>query len=683
MPFTRGAIPATLTFDKRALSSITRTFAYRLCLNFLYAVVAYLFVLQVIFPKYIAPLPAFHSDMYIAPDFAAQGVPFTKLLFWPRPVLWFIIRLSGQLGYEGSVIFTTVVTLLALALALTLLERFVLRRVTPWWLTLGTFMLAMAGTNFYFVVGYDIATSSALLFGLTGIYVAEARKPTPVTFLLTLLFFVLSSLSKESFVPAMIVYGTARLIRGPRGGANAVFFALPFLAAAAALLDARLAHSTFVVLSSSDANPYRVSLAPDSVFVSAKFYLAALENPAFILLLLCCAAGVWINGRTRAAFGILTAALALYSPYLVLPNHRLFYYQWAAMPLLMLLVPLAWMPKTGAAGESEPEAGTPRVRLVARAAIVASLIYAIAGLGAAEFSPFGNWSLAEQDYNRSVLAGIRSLKPTLGAADSVLVVGITNVFHPWHDAEFLSRELGFKGVWYVAAGPGTLPIDPQPHAQPIAYDQIHWGDYDWVVVFADDGRLAGSYHGYEVADMAKRRGAAVRSNLALVAALQLPAAQAATSSVPAAPVTKPDVTLPRGLSFAGSPAAGAGLSDGVYGSAIANDPSCCWIAPDAVLPVMVSAGTRELDLQVYLPSYGPFVQHGQTSTVSAPETGTSTHTIPLGASEIIVRLLRPSPKDGLVRLRVRSSAVLVPAASGINGDSRRLALIVLSVQDRR
>jgi hypothetical protein len=499
--------------------------------------------------------------------------------------------------------------------------------------------------------------------------------------LLTLLLFTLSALTKESFVPALGVYGIARALRRPLSGSNVVFLALPFLAAAVALVDARLVHSTFVSLSSQATDPYRISVAPSSLLASTAFYVAPLENAPFFVLLLCCGLGVWINQRAQAAIGLLAASLSLYLPYLILPNHRLGYYQWAPMPLLMLLVPIAWTPRTGAAGEPEPEKATPRIRLAARTAIVAALIFAIVGFGAGEYSPFGNWSLGQQNYNRSVVAGIRSLAPSLHTAHSVLIVGVSNVFHPWSHAEFLSRELGFTGTWHVAVAPGGRPIPPQAHAESIAYDQIHWNDYDLVVVFSNDGRLAGSYRGDQVEEIARRPHGARLSNLDVVAALQKRSVQPTLRAVPDSVASAP-VTLPRGLSYSLGQQPGPSGSNGLYASDVSDDPSCCWIAPDAVLPVAVTAGTRELDMHVYLPDYAPFQRHGQTLTISSSETGTVTNAVPVGSSDVVVHLLHASAGNGVVRLRVRSSAVLVPADLGIGRDQRHLALIVRSVEDR-
>lgn len=669
---------------------LTRAFAFQLFVNLGYAVAVYFFVLLVVFPHYVAPLAAYHEDMYIGADMAALGMPFHTLLFWPRPVLWLLIRLSGQFGYEGSVVFTTAITLLSLAMALSLLERFVLRRTIPWWLALGTLMFAMAGANFYFVAGYDIGTFAAILLGLTGIYAAESRKPSVTTVLLTLLFFTLSALTKESFLPALAVYGIARALRRPFTSANAAFLILPFVAAGIAFIDARLVHSTFVGLSSSASDPYRVSLAPLSVLTSVAFYIAPLDSATFLLLALCCAAGIWVNGRFRSALGLIAAALALYLPYLILPNHRLEYYQWAPMPLLMLLVPLAWTPNTDPA--RFPEAATPRVRSATRTAIVAALVIAIAGLGKGEYSAFGNWSLGEQNYNRSVLAGIRELKPSVRTAHSILIVGVSNVFHPWDHAEFLSRELGFSGVWFVAAEPGDRPISTQPHAQPIAYDQIHWADYDLVIVFTGGGDLAGSYTGDQVAAIARRSGSPKRSNHDIVAVLQVAPGHSATAptheEIPSRPPVsgasnaKP-VILPPGISTDPAASAGATAATGLYPSDSPNDPDCCWIAPRAVLPATVTAGTRTIDVHVYLPSYEPFLRQRQTILISAPQSETTRQVIPLGLSDVVVRLLRPARKDGVVRLQVLSSAEFVPASLGINGDQRHLALIVRSVQDLR
>jgi hypothetical protein len=96
----------------------------------------------------------------------------------------------------------------------------------------------------------------------------------------------------------------------------------------------------------------------------------------------------------------------------------------------------------------------------------------------------------------------------------------------------------------------------------------------------------------------------------------------------------------------------------------------------------VTAGTRELDMHVYLPDYAPFQRNGQTMTISALETGTITRAVPVGSSNVFVQLLHASAGTGVVRLRVRSSAVLVPADVGIGRDQRHLALIVRSVEDR-
>lgn len=667
----------------RTFGALAERFEFRLLLNFAYAIAAYLFVLRFVFPGFVGPLAAFHDDMYIGPNLAALGIPYDAFLSWPRPVIWLIIRLGGQLGFEGSVAFTTAITLLALALALTLVERYLLRRTIPWWLALGTLMLAMTGGNFYFVAGYDIGTSAAIVFGLLGIAIAEAGDPMPKTYVVVLALYVLSALTKESFLPALVVYGVARSLRRPFDARNVAFLGLPFVAGGVALADGQFAHSTFVELGSSATNPYRISLAPASIAACARFYLAPLANWGFALLLLSCAAGIWINGRVRAGIAMATAAFSLYLPYLVLPNHQLAYYQWAPMPLLMLLVPLAWTPN-GAMVQTPP-AATRQVRRAAQLAILVSLALAIVAFGIGDDSPFGRWSLQEQNYNRAVLAGVRSQAPQLRNARSALVVGVSNVFQPWLEADFLSRDVGFTGTWYLAQRPDDRPIGSQRNARPIAYDAIVWTDYDLVIVFAPDGQLAGTYRGDEIARLARAAGRGNGSNLALVADLArrgVPASDVSSAPPGQPAATNQPLTFPDGLAYAPGRQPGVAGADGVYPSTTPHDPACCWIGPDAVLPVAVRAGTRTLELSVYLPSYSPFEPHGQRVTISAPQAGTSTRLVPLGSSDLIVHFSERAARNEVVTLHVHSAVAIVPAEIGLNGDRRHLALIVRSVRDR-
>lgn len=100
---------------------------------------------------------------------------------------------------------------------------------------------------------------------------------------------------------------------------------------------------------------------------------------------------------------------------------------------------------------------------------------------------FENWSLQQQDINRALVSGIRSVRPQLRTARSVLVVGLVSPFHPWTFPNFLRLDLGYHGHWSVA-------VDPDVYLPPLStkfvlYDSVRLSDYDLIVIFGSDGRL--------------------------------------------------------------------------------------------------------------------------------------------------------------------------------------------------
>ena len=100
---------------------------------------------------------------------------------------------------------------------------------------------------------------------------------------------------------------------------------------------------------------------------------------------------------------------------------------------------------------------------------------------------FEHWSLQQQDINRALVTGIRSLRPQLRTAKSVLVVGLVSPFHPWISQNFLRVDLGYEGQWVAAVDPdGYRPPSPM---NSVLYDDVRLRDYDLIVVFGEDGRL--------------------------------------------------------------------------------------------------------------------------------------------------------------------------------------------------
>ena len=103
---------------------------------------------------------------------------------------------------------------------------------------------------------------------------------------------------------------------------------------------------------------------------------------------------------------------------------------------------------------------------------------------------FENWSLHQQDINRALLSGIRSVRPQLRLAKSVLVVGLVPPFHPWITPDFLRLDLGYRGDWVLAVDPDGYR--PPPPTKSVLYESIRLSDYDLIVIFGSDGRLIGA-----------------------------------------------------------------------------------------------------------------------------------------------------------------------------------------------
>lgn len=426
--------------------------------------------------------------MYWAIDFVANGWTYAFFLHWPRPVFYETLLFAGHFGFEGSLIFLALIVVFDLALALFLLERYVLRARIPWWLAFATLLLAMAGPGFYAQPAYDVGYHLALLFGLLGMWAWEARTPRTklVAFAVAGACFALSTLANEGFAPALVAYGAwaAYRLRHAPLKAGAVF-CLPLVAMAISFADGQLTHSPFIAMHAAANYPYRVDLSPDSLRICTLFYVSSLMNWGFLALMLACIAGLWLNKRLAMGAFIFITAIALYAPYVLLPNHLEPLYDWPPLPLLTLLVPLAWP--------------TQQPRLVPRVALAASVVFAIAFLTTQYAGPKAATRVALEQ-SRHVMAALRAHKAEIARAHHILVRGITFVSDPWlHNALALSPELGFNGDWAIETEPNTPAAAPQRNAQPIASSAIDYRNYDLVLVFNTDGSMAQAFRPKQVA----------------------------------------------------------------------------------------------------------------------------------------------------------------------------------------
>ncbi|HZY98416.1 MAG TPA: hypothetical protein VFE36_02495, partial [Candidatus Baltobacteraceae bacterium] len=560
-----------------------RTPVVSFAIFFAIAAIAYWATLQFVYPRFFAPFSAFHSDMYVPVDFVARGVPLDYLIRWPRPVYWITLLAGGHLGFKGSLVFFTALLLAALALSMVVVERFAVRAAIPWWVAFAVFVFAFAGPAMYFEPGLDIGYTLALLFGMLGIYAWEARipeRPWP-GFALAGVAFLLSVLSKESFLPALIVYGISAGIRDRRTPVAAVAIALlPIVVAVAGI--AETAQARFVNPGASTNNPYYMSFAPASMWALWTYYSAPLRNAYIVVLLAACLIGTWMQQRLWIGITVLVAAVAMYLPYLVLPNHRIYFYEAVPMPLLALLVPLALTPGI-------PLAGTlvTRFRWVQSVAVVLLFVAIVLLCRQNMHDPEQNWGLTQQSINRNAYKAIVAAAPQITGAHDVLVTGLRYPYHPWIYPAFLGPLLHFSGEWTIVREPPYAPIEGQPHARSIEARDVRPSDYDLILAFNDQGELVKAYDPH--------------TTLAGSQASALP------SPTPVPAFSYPSgLVLPRDETVA--------QKQGVY-PAVGGE-TCCFLAKSATIVLAKPAGDTTAVFTFFVPDFSPFANASERVTMT-------------------------------------------------------------------
>jgi hypothetical protein len=650
--------------------------AYRCGQLALLAVVAYVTTLAWIYPRYFAPFVPFHSDEYQGVNFVAHGMSAAEFLAWPRPVSFLTMFVAGHLGVTGSLICYAAVTLAVLVLAMMLLERYFLRARIPWYVALAAFVLAIAGPGFYFSVGYDIEYSLAALFGLLGIWAWESRSEQRPYLALALyaICCVTSTLSKDSFVPALVVYGVAAaFFRGPLDRPlRAAVLLVPLAAVAISLADAALSHSPFVSLGSAPDSPYFVSFALSSLTASAAFYLSPLFNLAFCVLLAACLAGAWLQHRLGLALALTLVAVLMYAPYFLLPNHWDVCYWWDGMPLLALLVPVGWV----------SHGGDRRRRLWSRVtigvALAATLLFFALQSADSEAEQF---LLHQQAINANLLAALHGLQGELQHVDRVLVTGVTYRFHPWMNGDFLGPALAYRGTWTVAADPDYGPVPKQKTVAPIAYSAIRWNDYDLILVFDDDGKLLRALTPSEFDAAVARNGLGGRSNENAIAALRNGSLRSSTppSGIPSgelAQTTEMGIVYPAGIEPFASRASAE--SHGIYPQ---EDPkTCCFLAKTATLRLSKPAGARTATFTFFVPDFAPFESANERVSVTFDGIAAGSALLPIGVQEASFAFPSKLVAKSGIEAVLTMSVAYVPKTIGLNADPRLLSVVLVQVE---
>ena len=473
------------------------------------AAVAQYLAFQFIFPGYYQPLSAHHPDMYLPASDAAGHFGLHDVFGYSRPVLMLLAVTAGRLGFEGSMVVFTLFSLINFALAVLMLETLVLKVTVRWHVVLATGIVTFSFPGFYLAYTHDVGASFATFFGLLGIYALVTTVNTNPAWLLAGSLFCLSSLSKESFLPVAFIAVLAMVAR--RRKLDAVSFlllALPLIALAVMLVDSHLTSSIFVKSASAPDDPYHIVLQARSIWKLLWFYIGPTLNPWTAALIGVCAFQVWRTGRLAIFLLLLLSSLALYSPYTLLPNHKMGTYWWSASTLLPLIIPLALTGGASTHAQVRHWGAYLFHRWTGTFSVI--LIWFLGVMTVVSFSTFaaGNeqWSILQQNINRNLLSGVRAAKPQLATARSVLVCGLTFPFTPWARPEFMNRELEFHGVWHVVQHEARPAPGVAASVQMIRDRDIQWSDYDLVIAFDDTGALTGIYDALAILDLVKQTG---------------------------------------------------------------------------------------------------------------------------------------------------------------------------------
>jgi hypothetical protein len=408
------------------------------------AFAAYVVSLALLFPGYVRPLAPHHSDLYIPAGLVAE--PWVKMLPYPRPIAFVLLKLIGYFGVEGSIAVIIALVIAAVPLTVLLVERLTGR--APSLLAIAVYsLLLFAHPEFYFQHRHDALAAISYVIMLAAVLLWVGEKYRIAFVLLAAL-----ALTKETYMASALILlaGAARLTHRR----------LPVrqLAIGAAILVAALAYnvSRYHVYVSQSAE-YDASVNPLAVASGFWFYVRHLFTPAAAVL------AIALSFRQAAALFLL-AGLAALVPQSTLPNHLIEEYAWVAAPLVFASVLTA--PR-------------PRVAAIAAGIVVASYwpLY---------HSPARDWQLTQEKIGRNVLASLPSVRTTPGRR--VLVTGLASPFSPWADRNFVLGHLDNRREWTVITTRDG-PVQRKPPVILTHPPRISPAAFDTVIEYDADGNL--------------------------------------------------------------------------------------------------------------------------------------------------------------------------------------------------
>lgn len=138
----------------------------------------------------------------------------------------------------------------------------------------------------------------------------------------------------------------------------------------------------------------------------------------------------------------------------------------------------------------------------------------------------------------------------------------------------------------------------------------------------------------------------------------------------------PTLTYPNGVVTTGD---AQSKLRGIFPTAGADAGSCCWLGPEADFRVMAPAGARVLTLTTYEPVIPKLSDAQSVSLLDAAGHVVSARRVAPGKQTVNLPLSKKSVTNGAVSVRLRMGSSIVPKDAGLNGDPRRLSVMLISV----
>ena len=405
----------------------------------------------------------FHHDDYSTLTFNINN--FLNLPFYSRPASSLVMFFMPFLGIGGYYPFLTFLTFVCPLIVLIFIFRFYERPIT-------VFKLIIFSTLIFSYDGFLVSTKYNLipdqvaaifgivcLFSLKNYYSSDRKR----WLLSGCLCFCLSIFAKENYILPVLVlncYFFSKNFSKKNGWLawGGLGVGLITLLGQVAFLVRRPVYSDTVTPTS----PYWVNLAPDSIFKNFLIYLdtTLASYPLKIAFVAALLYIVFFRRKLKDYF-IVAVIIALFCPYLILPNHIYSFYAidwlpWIIGFTLVLLPDDIKFPAFSLTGQN------PQFRKWGKALAGLLLPVLITATGTASNlqtrEQTWNYYLNMSTYNSNLVHSLQQARPQFGEADVIGVSGIHD-FTPWlnNDGEYLNRNLGFKNSWVLFV-PGNDPF---------------------------------------------------------------------------------------------------------------------------------------------------------------------------------------------------------------------------------